>query len=454
MSGFSGWTIAQFHDAFRRGAVSPIEVARWTIDEANATNGRLGTVLTFIADDDALAMASAAERRWHAGQPLGMLDGVPVTIKNLLGVTGWPLDFCSLTVDPASRANFDAPAVARLREAGAVFIGYTATPEFSWKLVTDSPKYGAVRNPADLSRTAGGSSGGAAVCAAIGLAPIHLATDAAGSIRVPASYCGVFGMKPTFGTVAAYPAGSLTHIGPLARDPADAVILLDTIGQPDRRDWYNTPFMEHAPFSRALDLKIETLRIAFAPRLAGMEPSAEVLMSVTRAVRLLEEMGAVVEEVTPEIIDPREVARVYFSGGYVQRLHSMAADARTKIDPGLVDLVSAAERFTAQDVWRAQQERYQLGSQVSTFFETFDLLVTPTTIGPAFELGRNMPPGNTDDLSSWSAYTYIFNLTQNPAASLPCGTTTSGLPVGLQIVGPKFHDAHVLGASVCLASRL
>lgn len=449
-TGFAGWTIPQLTAAFRGRTVSPVDVAAWALSEAGSINGRFGTVFTHIAEDEAMAMARAAERRWRANEALGPLDGVPLTIKNLLAVTGWPLDFCSLTSDPASRATFDAPAVARLREAGMVFIGYTATPEFSWKLVTDSPKYGTVLNPNDPQRTAGGSSGGAAASAAAGIAPVNLGSDAAGSIRVPASFCGVFGMKPTFGTVAAYPAGPLSHVGPLGRDIGDAAMVLDAIGRPDRRDWYNTPFSRQDAFSRKLGRPLRGLRIAYTSSLCGLDALPEVRTAVERVVPALEGMGATVKETEPTVADPREAARVLFSGGYVNRFRAMDESSRARADSGLVAFAEAAKTYTADDVRRAYEQRYLIGCQFSLFFENFDLLVTPTTICPAFKLGQNAPDGFTDDIVSWSVFTYIFNLTQNPAASVPWGRLANGLPIGVQIVGPKFGDADVLMACKAL----
>jgi aspartyl-tRNA(Asn)/glutamyl-tRNA(Gln) amidotransferase subunit A len=451
--GFAGWTIPQFARAFRSRSISPVDVAQWAIAEAASLNSLLGTVLTHIANDDALAMAQASERRWLQGTPLGLLDGSPVTIKNLLAVKDWPLDFCSLTVVPASRAGFDAPAVARLREAGMVFVGYTSTPEFSWKLVTDSPKYGVLANPHDTSRTAGGSSGGAAVCAAMGLAPVNLGSDAAGSIRVPASFCGVFGMKPTFGAVAAYPAGLLTHIGPLARDVGDAALVLDAIGRPDRRDWYNTPFERPDAFSHRLGNSPAGLRVAYVPRLAGLTPTADVETAVAATVSRLAALGANVELMDLSMADPGDIGRILFSGGYVSRFRSMDADARSKCDPALAAMAEQAESYSADDIRRAHDLRYQLGCQLSVLFEDFDLLVTPTTICPAFHLGRNSPNGYSDEIASWSAYTYLFNLTHNPAASVPCRTSSEELPIGMQIVGPKFGDAMVLMASRALSGE-
>lgn len=449
--GFAGWSIARLNEGYRSGAVSPVEVARWAAAEAEAINARHGTVLTHVAAQEALAAARASEARWRASRPLGPLDGVPATIKNLFAVKGWPLDFCSLTVAPGAGPQDDAPPVARLREAGAVLLGYTAAPEFSWKLVTDSARYGVTRNPHDATRSAGGSSGGAAVAAAAGLAPLNVASDAAGSIRIPAAFCGVFGMKPTFGTVAAYPAGPLTHVGPLARRVADAARLLDVLGRPDRRDWYNTPFDRADAFSHALGRDIAGLRVAYAPSLCGLQADPEVERRVAAGVRHLEALGAEIAEAEPDLPDPRRVGQVFFSGGYRARLAAMDDAARAQVDPGLRRLAEEAARFTADDIRQAHDTRYRLGAALCAFFMRHDVLVTPTAAVPALPLGRNAPAGHLEhDLTGWSVFTYTFNLAQNPAASLPCGRTAAGLPVGMQIVGRKFDDARVLAVAAAL----
>ncbi len=445
---FAFWTIGDFNRAYREGRASPVEAAHWFIAAAHALNRRLGTALTHIAEGEMIAAAEASRARWRAGAELGPLDGVPVTIKNLLAVRGWPLDFCSLTVDPGAGPDGDAPAVARLREAGALLGGYTSTPEFSWTVVTDSLKYGVLRNPHDPARTPGGSSGGAAVAAATGLAPVNIGSDAAGSIRVPAAFCGVFGMKPTFGAVAAHPAGPMTHIGPICHTAADAARVLDVIGQPDGRDWYNTPLPGPQPFSHRLDRPVAGLRVAIAPGFPDVPADPSVLAALTAAQIATESLGAHVEVAAPEITDPRFIARTLFPEGYVRRFRDMGEEARRRTDPGLLTLAEAGAATTVDALRQATEARYTLGCQISAFFQRFDLLITATTPGPAFELGT------AGDMFGWNAGTYVFNLGQNPAATIPVRAAGDALPLGIQIVGPKFGDAAVLNLCHLLSGRI
>ncbi len=448
---FRGWSIEALTTAYRSGTVSPINVAEWALSEANQLSSRYGTVFTYIAEDAALEAAYVSQTRWRKGEELGPLDGVPATVKNLLAVRGWPLDFCSLTVDPGDGPNYDAPAVARLREAGVVMLGYTSTPEFSWKLTTESSKYGATGNPHDPSRTAGGSSGGAAVAAALGLAPVNLATDAAGSIRVPASFCGVAGMKPTFGCVAAFPAGPLTHVGTIAQRIEDVAQVMDIIGQPDSRDWTNTPICQDKAFSKILGKSITGLHIAYARTFCGLRAVAEVEVAVEQSVQVLSRLGANVEMAEPNLPDPRAIIRTLFSTGYMSRLRSLNDEALQKVDPGLKGRVREGAELAMETLLRAHESRLKLGSDMHTFFDRFDLLVMPTVAVPAFELGRSAPADFSGaDFADWSLFTYPFNLGQNPAATVPCGKTSKGLPIGIQIVGRKFDDARVIGVAKAL----
>src|SRR6204780_113361 len=223
---------------YRRRELSPVEATRAVLARIDSRNAATNAYC-LVRDDEALASAKQSEQRWRAGEPAGLLDGVPVSVKDLLLTSGWPTLRGSLTIDKAGPWNVDAPAVARLREHGAVLLGKTTTPEFGWKGVTDSPLTGVTRNPWDPGRTAGGSSGGAAAAVASGLGPLALGTDGGGSIRIPASFCGIVGLKPTHGRVPVYPPGTFgtpSHVGPMARTVADAALLLDAIGSPDFRD--------------------------------------------------------------------------------------------------------------------------------------------------------------------------------------------------------------------------
>src|SRR5580704_966085 len=223
---------------YRRRELSPVEATQAALDQIDARDAAVNA-FCLVRGEESLAAARESERRWHAGEPAGLLDGVPTSIKDLLLTTGWPTRRGSRTIDAAGPWPEDAPAVARLREHHAVLLGKTTTPEFGWKGVTDSPLTGVTRNPWDVSRTPGGSSGGAAAAVACGMGPLAVGTDGAGSIRIPASFCGIVGLKPTHGRVPVYPPsafGTLSHVGPMTRTVADAALLLDVLGAPDARD--------------------------------------------------------------------------------------------------------------------------------------------------------------------------------------------------------------------------
>src|SRR5271163_1943988 len=225
-------------DLYRKKALSPVAVTRLLLDRLDALQPKINA-FCIVDHDGALAAARASEQRWLSGKAVGRLDGIPVTIKDLILMRGFPTLRGSRLVDPGQDWSEEAPATARLREVGAVILGKTTTPEFGWKALGDSPLTGVTRNPWDLSRTSGGSSAGAAVAAAAGIAPLHLGSDGAGSIRTPSAFCGIFGLKPSFGRVPAYPPsalGLLAHLGPMARTVSDAGLLLCVISRPDHRD--------------------------------------------------------------------------------------------------------------------------------------------------------------------------------------------------------------------------
>src|SRR5262245_45535667 len=253
-------------DLYRKRALSPVEVTRLLLDRLDALQPRLNA-FCIIDRDGALAAARESERRWRRGEPARRLDGVPVTIKDLMLMRGFPTLRGSRLIDPNQDWSEDAPATARLREAGAVILGKTTTPEFGWKALGDSPLTGITRNPWDLSRTPGGSSAGAAAACAAGIGPLHLGSDGAGSIRIPCAFSGVFGLKPSFGRVPAYPLspmGLLAHIGPIARTVADAALMLNVLAGSDYRDPYALP-PERKDLSEGLVGGVRGWRIAYRP---------------------------------------------------------------------------------------------------------------------------------------------------------------------------------------------
>ena len=441
---------------YRRGELSPVEATRAVLDRIDAVNARTNAYC-LVRGDEALASAGASERRWGAGQPAGLVDGVPVSIKDLLLTDGWPTRRGSLTIDEAGPWTVDAPAVARLREHGAVLVGKTTTPEFGWKGVTDSPLTGVTRNPWDPARTPGGSSGGSAAAVASGLAPLSVGTDGAGSIRIPASFCGIVGLKPTQGRVPVYPPstfGTLSHVGPMARTVADTALLLDVIGAPDIRD--SLALDRQPPVSAQLDVaRLAGRRVAYSPALGYATVDPEVEAAVRAAVSALEAHGALVSLADPGFASPRPAFDVLWNAGAARVVADIPEDRRDLIDPGLAEAAEAGRRYSAIEYLQALRERSELGIAMGAFHQTYDLLVTPTEPIAAFAAGAEVPEGSAErGWPSWTPFTYPFNMTHQPAATVPCGFSAAGLPIGVQVVGPRHADALVLSACAAIESAL
>ncbi len=274
-------------ELYRAKQLSPVEVIEESVrrleNYESATNA-------FVLYDPqtAVAMARASEERWRKGEPQGLLDGVPVALKDTVLTKGWPRLIGSRTIDPNRDWDEDSPVTARLRSAGAVFFGKTTTPEFGWKPVTNSPLSGITRNPWNLERTPGGSSGGSAVAVLAGICPLAVGTDAGGSIRIPAAFCGIVGLKPTFGRVAVYPPsafGDVAHVGPMARNVEDAALMLDASKGPDSRDWHSLPDDGISYREGVREISLKGKRVALSPTLGFAEPTPAVRAAVERAAR-------------------------------------------------------------------------------------------------------------------------------------------------------------------------
>lgn len=463
MTDLTALTAAQLTAGYAAGDFSPVEVARAALARAEAAQAEVNAFV-LIDHEGALDQARAAEERWRRREPAGPVDGVPTTVKDILLLAGHPTRRGTAAGPPADGTE-DAPAPARLRESGAVFLGKTTTPEYGWKGVTDSPAHGATGNPYDPTRTAGGSSGGAAAAVALGAGPLALGTDGGGSVRIPASFSGTFALKPTYGRVPLYPAsafGTLAHVGPMTRDAADAALLLDVIARPDSRDW-----SQLAPpagsFRDALDAGADGargLRVAYSPELGfpdglgGVAVAPAVAAAVRRGVERLAELGARVEEVDPPMparAALREAFHTLWFSGAARTIQHFDERQRAALDPALREACEDGARAGALDYLAAVDVRMALGRAMGAFHETFDLLVTPATPITAFGLGREVPAGSgLERWTDWTPFTYPFNMTQQPAASLPCGLDDEGLPVGLQLVAARHADASVLRAAHAL----
>ncbi|WP_063732597.1 amidase [Streptomyces sp. RTd22] len=443
-------TAVQLLERYGSGDLSPVEATRAALDRIEQIQPSVNAY-SRVDGEEALRQAEESAERWRRGEPAGLLDGVPVSVKDILLMRGGPTLRGSRTVRTEGPWDEDAPAVARMRDHGAVFLGKTTTPEFGWKGVTDNPVDGVTGNPYDPGRTAGGSSGGSAAAVALGAGPLSLGTDGGGSVRIPASFCGIFALKPTYGRVPIYPAsafGTLAHVGPMTRDAADSALLMDVITGPDWRDWSQLGPLG-GTFREAISAgggSIDGLRVAYSPTMGGAATvDPEVAAAVRRAVDLLAGLGAVVEEIDPGIEDPVEAFHTLWFSGAARVVQPLGQEQWELLDPGLREVCAQGAAYSALDYLAAVDVRMALGHAMGRFHSAYDLLVTPTLPITAFEAGVEVPEGSGHTRwTGWTPFTYPFNMTQQPAASVPCGVSGAGLPIGVQLVGARHADAVVL----------
>ena len=457
MADLTQCTATQLLGLYRSGEASPVEATQAVLQRISRLNPLLNA---FCLVDEAAAMASAhqSEARWLAHRNSGAgvlpLDGVPMSIKDLILTQGWPTLRGSKTVNPDQPWEVDAPVTARLREAGAVLLGKTTTPEFGCKGETNSLLTGISRNPWSLEHTPGGSSGGASAAVTAGLGPLAIGTDGAGSVRIPAAFCGNVGLKPSFGRVPAYPLspfGSVAHLGPHAMTVEDVALLMNTIALPDARDWTSLPFYG-VDYLAGLKGDIKGLRVAYSPTLGyAKNVDSEIAAATAQAAKHLQDLVAVVEQVHPLTEDPLDISTgLWFAGAYqVWRTLSPAQQALT--DPDFKAQAELGALLDTHAIHALNQRRGVLGSHLRQFMQRFDLILTPSTAVTAFKaLPAGHSPMDSAAMLGWTPFSYPFNLSQQPAISLPCGLSSQGLPMGVQLVGPMFGDATLLQAAQAL----
>ena len=457
MTDLTQMSAAALSKLFAKGKTSPVEVMKAVLKRAETVNPRINA-LSRIDGKESLAAARTSERRWTKKEPLSALDGIPVSIKELVRVKRWAHTLGSKLTDKTP-AETDAPAVARLREAGAIVFAQSTSSEFGHKGVTDSPLNGITRNPWNLGRTPGGSSGGAGAAVAAGLGPLALGTDGGGSVRIPSSFNGLVGLKATFGRVAAWPpsmTGDLANQGPMARTALDCALMMKVIGQPDARDAWSLP-ADSTDYAKKIGGKLKKLRVGFILRLGDHPIDLEVASLVTKAARKFTALGCEVEEAKPPF-SYAEASRAFGIHwlSAMQRLLTLYPAARQdEFDPNLMAQAKAGANFTLQDVVNAQVTRREIAIAWNLFFDKYDLLLTPSVAVLPFEVGKNFPEGAAGKPNmQWSPYTSQFNLSRHPAASVPCGLSGEGLPVGLHIVAGPYKDAMVLRAAARIAETL
>lgn len=442
-------TALEMLKGFREGALSPVEVAEAALARISRHNDTVNA-FCLLDEEVTLTQARRAEERYQRGIPMGLVDGVPVAIKDVFLTRGWPTLKGSKVIDPDQDWEADAPAVAALKRHGMVPMGKTTTPEFGWKGVTDNPLNGITRNPWNPDMTSGGSSGGSSAAVPLGMGALALGTDAGGSIRIPAGFCGLVGLKPTTGRCPMWPASAfapLAHVGPLAWTVADAALLMNVLTEFDPRDTTVPPTT--ANYLDALEGDdLRGWRIAYSPTLGYVDfVDPEISAAVEEAATTFVELGASVEEVDPGFSDPALTFSRMFYSGAANALRDIDQDQRKQMDAGLVEVAEAYAPLGMLDYLEAANARTALIEHMEAFHRDYDLLLTPTLPIPAFEAGREVPSDwQQKRWHTWTPFSYPFNLTGQPALSVPCGYTSNGLPIGLHLVGARHTDARVLRA--------
>jgi aspartyl-tRNA(Asn)/glutamyl-tRNA(Gln) amidotransferase subunit A len=445
------WQLAKLYKSRK---ASPVEATKAALARIEAFNPQLNA-FQHLDPEGALRAARASEKRWKkGGKRLSDIDGVPITIKDMVLTKGMPTRMGSLATDENGPWNADAPVAQRLREAGTVLLGKTTSPEYGWKGVTDSRLFGATHNPWKIGRTPGGSSGGGVAAEAVGMGTLAVGTDGAGSVRIPCSFTGLFGLKPTQGRVPLWPPsaqGTLSHIGPMTRTVRDAALMMNVMARYDARDAYARPDDEE-DFLKGFDKGVKGLTIAYSPNLGFVEKEKidrDVAVAVEAAAKIFRTLGAKVVEDSPDLmgLDPRQILNAHWQSNVAVLVKGFAPERRDLMDPGLLKAAGIGANLGQEAVVTAIQQRQHLAVIMNQFLDKYDLLLTPTMPVTAFAVNENGAWGGDGVDIGWTPFTLTFNLTRQPAATIPCGLDRDGLPIGLQIVGGHARDALVLRAA-------
>ncbi|WP_111642123.1 amidase [Marinimicrobium alkaliphilum] len=441
-------TAVELRKRYEDRSLSPVDVTQAMLDQIERvdqhTNG-----FCLVDQETSLRYARESEQRYQRSEPHGLLDGVPVAVKDVFLTPMWPTRRGSKTVDPESTLNKSAPSVSALARNGYVPIGKTTTPELGWKGVTDNPIDGPTNNPWNPEKTAGGSSGGSGVAVALGMAPLALGTDAGGSVRIPAAFCGIVGLKPSFGEVPHWPAspfGNLAHAGPMSWTVEDCALMMNVLTKADHRDVNAIP-RRNIDYVKALEGGVKGLKIAYSPNLGYIDVDPEVEAAVERAVDVFADLGAEVVRVDPGFSDPIAAFGHLFYGGAANAIRHLGKKKRELMDPSLIAVAQKAEKLSMLEYMSAVNEANALKERMANFYRKYDLLLTPTLPITAFKTGREVPEDWPHTRwPTWTPFTYPFNMTGQPALSVPCGFDSEGLPIGLHLVGARYNDALVMRA--------
>jgi aspartyl-tRNA(Asn)/glutamyl-tRNA(Gln) amidotransferase subunit A len=431
---------------YRRGTFSPFEVATAQLARIDAWEPKLNAMYR-IDRGGALAQARAAEARWRAGAPLSALDGVPVTIKENIATRGDPAPIGTRANEDAPPAAADAPPAARLREGGAVILGKTTMPDYGMLSSGLSSLHGVTRNPWRLDRNTSGSSSGAGAAAAAGYAPLHLGTDIGGSVRLPATHCGIFALKPSLGRVPIYPPYMGRATGPMTRRAADAALMMNLLARPDARDFMSLP-PQSVDYLAGLDgLALKTLKIGFLPDMrAGLPVNAEVRAAAEAAAKALEGTGCAVEEMrsflSPDMLDG--MCRFFEARSY-HDFAQLPSAKQAQVLPFIAEWCSwRAKDFSGRDVMQAYGLVMAMREAAVAACQPYDFVLSPVSPILPYEAESPAPGSDPHDALPHIAFTVPYNMSEQPAASLNWGFSADGLPIGVQLIGHRFDDLGVL----------
>ena len=449
------YSVREIITGYKKKLFDCVELTNSIINQIKKLNKKINAFVEFD-EEKIIKQAILAKKRWEEGKTLGSLDGIPISIKDLLITKDYPTYRGTFTKSIPYDSNKNAPVVDKLVHSGAIILGKTTTPEFGHKGTTASARYGETLNPWNIKTNSGGSSGGSSAAVSSGMGPLSIGTDGGGSIRIPCSFCGLFGHKPTFGRVPAYPIspfGTVANVGPISRNALDSSILMDVIAKPDNNDWYSLPYEYKSFFPKKYEENV-TLKIGFS-RLWGMnkyfedltlENDVEIVMQ--KALNSLKNNNKI--KLSEDIdIDwpnnPEHIFKTIWHTGAANLARKFSKEDLDIVDQNFLNFIEKGKKNSIFDIMGAEEKRAENGVYIANIFEKYDFIIGPTLPVTALKQGRNVPMGwNAQDFFSWTPFTYPFNLTKNPTSTINCGFSNSNLPVGMQIVAPMYQDHNCL----------
>ncbi len=445
---------------YKNRETNPLEVSLDIIKQLENKNSQFNAFVCFDKEK-ILQQAKLSSERWSSGKVKGILDGVPISIKDLLVTKDYPTRRGSFIESLPITSDKDAPVVKKILEQGGIVLGKTTTPEFGHKGTTQSKRYGATLNPWNTKLNSGGSSGGSASAVAAAMGPLSIGTDGGGSVRIPCSFCGLFGHKPTFGKVPAYPIspfGTVANIGPITRTVADGGLLMNVIAKPDKDDWYSLPYdkvnYNEFYFNDIKNLKIGVFKYWGMKNFfnqISLENSVEVVYENILKKLRQEGLQLTFDSKINWPNNPADIFKTMWYVGAANLSKKIDDDEFSKIDENFLQFIDEGNKYSVFDFLAAEARRAENASYLSYLFEKFDVLIGPTMPVLPLEYDAVIPKDyKSKDLFSWTPFTYPFNLTKHPSSTINCGFSSSGLPVGIQVVAPHYEDKRCFQVSAYL----